>query len=466
MNSVHTTPGEAHRRYDRRSGQMLIFVCLSLFVLFAAIGFSVDLGYAYMIKVTAQTAADSAAQAAAIYAGKNGYGCGSGGLTCNTAYTCTSPAVTPPTTAMEAGCLYAQANGFVNTGSQTVTLIANNTTPPNESGNASPALWIQASVTQTVKNSFLYWAGFQTGSVASQAIAGVNLAPPTSCVYVLSSSAPNALSVTGSSHLTSSGCSIWVNATGTTVATAAIQDTGSSSITATNGSIYAMTGAYTTPGGTSTISTITRTSTATADPLINLPPPTVSSAPCDAAHNSYSLGSSNTDTIGPGVYCNGITVSGSATLNLKPGVYILNGGGLNNTHSGTINCIAFNGVAAGVTFFLTGQNGYTMAGMQLVGNSISNLTASATGTYQGILFYQDRGSAAYALANDLSNSATLTASGTFYFPNTALDLTGNVTTGTIGIVANTLEIVGSSTFNKDVTGTLTGLHTVVPGLIQ
>jgi hypothetical protein len=153
-------------------------------------------------------------------------------------------------------------------------------------------------------------------------------------------------------------------------------------------------------------------------------------------------------------------------LNLKPGMYILNGGGLNNTHSGTINCIPFGGVPAGVTFFLTGQNGYTMAGMQLVGNSVSNLTATASGTYQGILFYQDRGSAAYATANDLSNSATLTATGTFYFPSTALALTGNVTTGTIGIVANTLSIVGSSTFNKDVSGTMTGLHTTIPVLIQ
>ena len=123
------------------------------------------------------------------------------------------------------------------------------------------------------------------------------------------------------------------------------------------------------------------------------------------------------------------------------------------------------GGVTGVTFFLTGQNGYTAAGMQLVGNSVSNLSPPTSGTYQGILFYQDR-SVTYATVNTLGNSATLNATGTFYFPSTALALTGNVQTGTIALVVNTLSIVGSSTFTKDATGTMTGLHTPIPGLIQ
>jgi hypothetical protein len=441
---------------------MLIFVCLSLFVLFGVIGLSVDLGYAYSIKMSAQTAADSAAQAAAIYASKNGFACGSGGLTCNTTYTCVNPAVTPPVTALEAGCLYAQANGFPTTGSQSVSLIANNTTPPNETGNTTPALWIQATVSQTVYNSFLFWAGFHSGSVTSQAIAGVTVHPPSSCVYVLSPSATDALNVTGSSSITSSGCSIYVNSTATT---AAINDTGSSSINATGGgSVYAMTGAGVNIGGTSTISpTPTRISTGVADPFINLPAPTVSTT---CTQTGYSLGSSNTATIGPGVYCGGITVAGSATLNLRPGMYIMNGGGFNNTHGGTINSVAFNGVT-GVTIFLTGQNGFTAAGMQLVGNSVTNLSAPTSGTYQGVLFYQDRSvTYAGATANDLSNSATLNATGSLYFPTTALALTGDVATAKIALIVNTLSIVGSSTFDQDSSGTFTGLATESAGLIQ
>ncbi len=249
-----------------------------------------------------------------------------------------------------------------------------------------------------------------------------------------------------------------MNSTNTT---AAINETGSSTIAATGGAgIYAMTGAYTTPAGTSTMTPApTWVSTGVADPFINLlVSRTVSSTL--RSPNRAQPGSSNTATIGPGVYCGGITVSGSAVLTLQTGLYIINGGGLNNTHGGTINS-----QAGGVTFFLTGQHGYTAAGMQLVGDSVTNLTAQTSGTYQGILFYQDR-SVTYATANTLGNSATMTATGSFYFPTTALALTGDVTTGTIGIVANTLSIVGSSTFNKDTTGTLTGLKTVASGLIQ
>ena len=157
--------GVASERPDRRSGQMLIFVSLSLLVLVSITGFAVDLGYSYYIKIYAQGAADSAASAAAIYANTNGYACvGRAALTCaNSTYSCPS-SVTSVGTALQAGCAYAGVNGFTNTGNQSVSLIAN--TPaaaavPNETGN-SPALWIQANVSQTVPHWFLYWAGFQS----------------------------------------------------------------------------------------------------------------------------------------------------------------------------------------------------------------------------------------------------------------------------------------------------------------
>src|SRR5580700_9095828 len=125
--------GTGRRFGDRRAGQMALFMTLSVFLLFSLIGLSADLGISYSIKVVAQAAADSAATAAAVYASKNGEACGSG-LTCNSTYTCLSPPTSPPTSAFMAGCLYAQANGFTNTGSQTVTMIANNTAVPNEAG--------------------------------------------------------------------------------------------------------------------------------------------------------------------------------------------------------------------------------------------------------------------------------------------------------------------------------------------
>jgi uncharacterized membrane protein len=123
-----------------RSGQIMIFATLSLTVLISALGLSVDLGYSYYIKIKAQAAADSAAQAAAVWANQNGYSC-THGVTCNSTYTCASPPVSPPLDPLQAGCLYASTNGFTNSANQTVTMIANNTAAPNESG-LRPALWI------------------------------------------------------------------------------------------------------------------------------------------------------------------------------------------------------------------------------------------------------------------------------------------------------------------------------------
>jgi hypothetical protein len=429
---------------------MAIFMTMSLTVLFSVLGLSVDLGYSYFVKLEAQTAADSAATAAAIYAVKNGFACGTN-VTCNSTYSCPTN-LTSAANALEAGCLYAQSNGFLNTGSQAVSLIANNTSV----GGAVPALWIQANTSQTLAHWFLFLSGSGSGPVAAQSLAGVNITANPSCIYVLSLTALNALNVTGGSSLTTSGCGIYVNSNNST---AAINVGGSAAVTATGqaidviGKVVKGAAAVITPAAT----TVTK---AAADPLAGLVAPTVSTT---CYQTNYSLGNSKTDTIDPGPngqpYCGGITVSGTAVLTMHPGTYIMNGGGFNITHGGTVTS------TGGVTIFLTGQNGFTAAGMQLVGDSITNLSAPSSGPYQGVLFYQDPG-VSYVSANSFANSATLNATGTFYFKTTALSFSGNVAGSKIGLVVSTLSIGGSSTFNQDTTGTYTGLATKASNLIQ
>jgi len=438
----------ALKRGEPRSGQMLILLTLSLFFLFSLMGLSVDLGYSYFVKVYAQSAADSAATAAAIFANNNGYVCGTG-IVCNTTYNCASPPTSPPTTPLEAGCLYASSNGFANTGNQSVSLIANNTTTPNESGNA-PALWIQANVTQTVQHLFLFWSGFHSGPVAAQAIGAVSVTPASSCVYVIDpASTQGALLVSGAAILTASGCGVYVNSSHPTKA---LQVTGSASIVASTLNVH---GGASIGGGAHTSPAPTTGAPVVADPLINLPAPAVS-ATC--THTNYSL-TAGSDTIHPdGVYCGGITVANIGHLTMTAGTYILNGGGFNNANSGVIT-------GSNVTIFLTGQNGQTPKPMSLIGDSVTTLTAPTAGTYQGILFYQDRNTT-YGSVNTLGNSATLTATGSFYFPTTTLSLSGAVGTGTVAVVAKDFTLGGSATFTQDPTGTLTGLAGRNPGLIQ
>ncbi len=93
-----------------QSEQALVLTSFSLLFLFATIGLAVDLGWAYYLKLRVQTAADAAATAAAVYANTNGDVCGVGSVSCGTTYTCVG--TTPPTTSLEAGCLYATHPGW------------------------------------------------------------------------------------------------------------------------------------------------------------------------------------------------------------------------------------------------------------------------------------------------------------------------------------------------------------------
>src|SRR5579872_7088545 len=116
----------ANEFYERRgplgprSGQVVILATLSLFLMFGVLGLAVDLGYAMYKKEQAQAAADAAAMGAVTYGVVNGtFTCGSGGVVCNSSYTCPTP-IGSVNTNLLAGCAYANANGYANSGTQTV----------------------------------------------------------------------------------------------------------------------------------------------------------------------------------------------------------------------------------------------------------------------------------------------------------------------------------------------------------
>jgi hypothetical protein len=433
---------------------MVIFMTLSLTVLFSLLGLSADLGYSYYVQLQAQAAADASARGAAIYAKNNGYIC-STYVSCNSSYSCPT-SLASAGNALQAGCLYAQSNGFTNTGNQTVTMIANNTTLGD---GAAPALWIQANVSQTVSHMFLFLAGFSSGPVAAQAIAGISASPNASCVYVLDNgNTSGALNISGTAKLTGSGCGVWVNSS----SSSAISLTGSGNISAPQIEDH---GNASIGGGVSPVPTITTGAAVVADPFLSVAAPTVSST-CGKSNQSYSTNTTIDPSIDApsggtnvGVYCGGITVGGSAQVTMNPGVYIINGGGFNIGNSGKIT-------GTGVTVFLTGQHGQTNAPMNLSGSSITSLTAPTGGPYQGILFYQDR-SATYASANQIQGSASIAGStGAFYFPGTSMTLSGAISAATIAFVVKDLTISGSATLNNDRTGTVTGLAARTTALLQ
>ena len=86
----------------------------------------------------------------------------------------------------------------------------------------------------------------------------------------------------------------------------------------------------------------------------------------------------------PGTYCGGIYVGNGATnVTFSSGIYVINGGGLSFNGSG--KTVTGNGVM----FYLTGTNStYDSVAIQ---NGVSvTFSAPTSGTYQGVLFFQDR----------------------------------------------------------------------------
>jgi hypothetical protein len=443
-------------RLGSRSGQALVFGSLSLTVLFGAVGFATDLGYGYFTKMQLQTAADAAGSAAAIYAYNKGDTCSS--ITCGVSYTCAG--VTPPTNSLQAGCLYATADAPSGV---TVTMIENNGAhPPSGLTGVTPGMWIEAKVTKTNPNLFLYWSGFHSSSVLGQSIAAVTTIQAGGCIYALSTSASPAVSVTGSSSVTTSGCGVYINST----ASNALNITGSSNVTTSGGgkivlqcsSCYNITGSsYTSPAAPYTVASV-------GDPLVSLPAPTFSGCLHDTTNgntsstSNYSLGNGNSATMGPGVYCGGITVGGAATLTLNAGTYIMNGGGFNIGNSGVVNA------TGGVFIYNTATGGHTAGPVTIGGSAVVNLIAPSSGTYQGIAFFQDHG---LTTAASISNAGTGNITGTYYFPNAPFSFDGSATgVTTAAFVASTVTVTGSSSLVNDSTGKLTGLAKTSVGLIQ
>ena len=109
------------------------------------------------------------------------------------------------------------------------------------------------------------------------------------------------------------------------------------------------------------------------DPLLSRPAPSVSAC----KHTSLVV---NTDTtLAPGVYCNGLTLSGNAKVKLSPGVYIIKDGPFVVRDTASL-------MGVNTTFFLTGEGSV----LDFKADTTIDLAASETGPTAGILFFEDR----------------------------------------------------------------------------
>jgi hypothetical protein len=167
---------------------------------------------------------------------------------------------------------------------------------------------------------------------------------------------------------------------------------------------------------------------------------------CTRSH--YRLSAQKTETISPGVYCNGIEVAGGATLNLDPGTYILDQGNFAVSGDATVN-------GAGVTLILTSRNGSNYGTIDIRSGStitISAPTSAAAAGIPGIALWADE----HAPVADatIDGGRTQNINGAIYLPSRRVQYSGGSRSGThcSQLVALSVAFTGNSYFRHDCTG--------------
>jgi hypothetical protein len=420
-------------------------VTFALVPIFGILGLVTDVGYMHFVKMSAQSAAEAAAQAAIIsyhetVSGSNPV-CGVGGVICSTDPSTCATNITTPSNSIEHGCLYAQNHGF-NSANQWVTYQAGvGSVPPTAPGVGTVSYWVTFRVIQKVPQMFSAVLGNPSGIVAARSTAAVIAA--NDCIYALNPNASGALSVGGTASLVST-CGIQVNSSDN----CAVSTNGNSAVLSAPD--------YEVHGNVCTQNPLTPAATTGAapasDPLATLPAP--ASAPYTCDHIGTYSPNADTDLY-PGVYCGGIHVP-NATYTFHAGTYILVGGGLSTQSSNSH--IASTG---GVTFYdtfgaTTNSSNYSYHGIDIAANSTVSLTAPTSGTYAGILFFEDRASP--PASDKYGGGATAVYQGIIYARNAAVTMYGNssVSSAYTMLVADTISMIGTSGFNNDYSSLLNG----------
>ena len=370
-----------------RRGTVAVVVALLLPVMIGVTAVGLDGGLLFLQRRQAQSIADASALAGAyaIYSGSNF------------------------STAQSAAIAIGTQNG--------VTISTSQVTQPQTG-------YISVTVTVTQPRCFSAIWGAGTMSANATAVAcGMANAYSTAAILVLDPSA-TAITLSGTTQVTAKNGSIIVDST----SRSAILSSGSPSITAPT--LY-LSGSILYSGTNPNNATVTKTGQpSTPDPLASVPEPS-SSGMTVQSNSAIVLSGSATQTLSPGVYNGGLTLSGSSSVTLNPGMYYINGGGINLTGSSGIT-------GNGVFIYNTGSGAINLSGTGTI-----SLNPMTSGTYQGITVFQDRSSTVGAT---MSGGSNINNTGTFYFPDAKLTLSGTSGASSVGaqIIAKDLTFSGSS----------------------
>lgn len=262
------------------------------------------------------------------------------------------------------------------------------------------------------------------------------------CVVALEKTASVGISIGGNATV-NMGCGMIANSTGTNTIDA-VNAYGSAAVTA---SPIAAVGDLTPDSHFASGTTFLPYSPPQADPFAALPNPVL---PADCPVNTMNditnltVQPSETLDIYPGCYTSGVTLKGTVTMH--PGVYYIDGSSFQVNSSAVIT-------GTGVTIILTSSSaatsGSSVASIDINGGATLNLSAPTSGTYAGVLIYQDR------RANDsgtekINGNATTFLQGAVYMPSRQVQFTGTagMTTNCLQLVARRVVFSGNAAINN------------------
>jgi len=417
---------------NNEKGQAIAFTALAVTLLMGFAGFAVDMGVLRYQRRLQQTAADAAAIAGAsnlAYGGvvtgaqnasaTNGFTDNSGGTTCTNnpgALGCVTVAVSDP------------ASG------------------PTTGPHKNDPKYVEVFVTAVQPTFFMKALGVSSRTVTARAVAtNVSGGAGSGCLYTLGSPASSieGININGSATLNGPTCGIEDNGNFNTKGNKLVVTAG----TFGNSGDWNKSG----PGGTITCTAPGPCPAvnvpAVADPYASLqktPPSQPAASSSCPSSGPCNLITSGTQTLQPGAY-NLIHVGSNSTVTFAAGNYYFSGsGGITVDGGSTIT-------GTGVFFYFTGN-----ATINMVGTPNVQLTAPSTGTYAGILMYQDPLDTNRAQNVTLSGNSGPTLGGNsganydgvLYFPADQITFFGNNNSVNVAIVvSDSLALSGSPIVN-------------------
>ncbi|MCC6537315.1 MAG: hypothetical protein IT162_07190 [Bryobacterales bacterium] len=399
----------AHFRQSRRRGVVIVTFAIGAFMLCGFAGLALDVAYLQMWKRKAQTAADAAAQAAAIELKRT----------------------QSSTAANNAAFADAAANGFVHNAGSVVTV----ENPPQSGIHAGDTKFAQVFVRKPMGTYFMRAFGRDAVNVA--AVANSGLSQMDACIFVMEPSGNNAMQIAGSPQVQMS-CGIQVNST----SNSALQVTGGAIINTLSynvtGGTQISTGAVITPMPVTGMP-------AEDDPLAWRAQPPVGSS-CDYNNFKVTSGNGNNNNpikMNPGVYCGGVDISADRPIEMAAGLYVMAGGGFKVSSQSTLT-------GTGVTIYNTQSFHRNRGAISITGGVTVDLQAPRTGTYEAMLIWDDRKIFDNG-PNHIEGTAASDIEGIIYMPNSILNFAGgsSTTANYTGLVSRTLAVTGHSTLKAN-----------------